>query len=102
MGASMGSNPKVGAAAMATGTPRPAPLTTLPAKATTKEKTPQSHSQAPIPRCESNYSSECVTTRCFTVFATCDHPSKQSIAFLQSFINDLVTRLVLGAWGCRE
>lgn len=56
----------------------------------------------PAPGCESHYSFQCVTARCFTVFATCDHPSKQSIAFLQSFINDLVTRLVLGAWGCRE
>lgn len=77
--------------------PKAVPLTTLPAKATTEEESRQSRSRVPTPRCESNYSFLCVTTRCFTVFATCDHPSKRSIAFLQSFINDLVTGLVLGA-----
>lgn len=36
--------------------PKAAPPTTLPAKATTEEKTRQSHSRVPVPRCESSYS----------------------------------------------
>ena len=83
--------------------PAGTPTAALPtAKATTTEKTRQSRSRVPAPRCESNSSFWSVTARCFTVFATCDHPSKQSIVFLQSFINDLVTGPVPGAWGCRE
>lgn len=43
-----------------------------------------------------------MTGSCFTVFATCAHPSNPSIGQRRSFINDLVSGLVQGAEACRE